>query len=169
MQETVAAFKRSQAPPNASRKKHIEVLQGEFAFISLDHEPNDGVVVSSDCATTCVIVVAHCQGTKQAFVAHFDRQTRSTLSLLCGSLQQMSAPRLYMVGAYESSPDEVPDLLVYILRCLQQDVTVHLDLSLFCCGSLNTSSQRQPIVQGLAYCTATMTPFIPSQSLYTGN
>lgn len=161
-------LQHSPVPEHAAEKKHIPVLQGEFALVSLDCEPQDGVVVSSDQATTCLILVAHCISSQQVLAAHIDKFDTATGDDLQSCMSQMRSPKLYLVGSYEDSKDTGQEVLEGLLSFLHAELDMQTELCLFCCSALNTSQQQQPLAQGLAYCTATRTAFIPIQGMYPG-
>ena len=138
-------------------------------MVQLEREPEEGVVVSSDRATTCVVLVAHCASSQRALVAHLDSIDRHVCDDLRGCFSQLRNPNVFLVGAYTDSNGTGRQLLGELAGFLHDGVALEIHLQLFCCGALNTDAQNQPIAQGLAYCTSTCTPYVPSPgAMYPG-
>jgi hypothetical protein len=173
VQAVATDFQCRLPPGQLKEKKHIAVLQGEIVVTNLENEPATGVVVSSDQATTCVIIAAHCELSQSVLIAHLDSFSRSIADDLQCCLSQMQCPSLYMVGAYNDCKRTGigtghQKLLQPLMEFLHETVMQQIELRLFCCCALNTSPERKPLVQGLAYDTATRTAFIPCPDMHPG-
>ena len=69
--------------------KRIHVLQGECAHVSLPHEGCNQVLLSSDEATTCCVMVLHCPHSNVAFIAHQDECAVNHTQEVQAALQRM--------------------------------------------------------------------------------
>lgn len=135
------------------------VLQGEAAVARLDRAPwCDGLLVGSQDATTCLVVVlaAHQQC---VFAAHLDDAELGSndLQLLASALDAMQQqPRLWLVGGYCDAGGLGPRLAAGLLRLLH-DLAAHVRVELCCVGAANTSADGSPLACSLVVDTRTLT------------
>ena len=87
--------------------KHIYVGQGECAHVDLRNEPEAGLRLSSHAATTCVIIILHCEESHRAFVAHMDSCTDIDLAEVSVALSEMKSvqpPPTHTQHPFPSAP-----------------------------------------------------------------
>jgi hypothetical protein len=161
-------FLQQPVPSGISTKKGISALQDEVALINLNVEPADGVVVYSDKATTCCILLVRCELTARVLIAHISTFCSASADELAVHISHMRAPQLYLVGAFDDRRGMGAALLEDLLMCLHQELPVPIAVRLCCCGALNTTSRRLPVVQGLAFCSSSRTLFCPLDNMFPG-
>lgn len=71
---------------------------------------NQGLVVGSQDATTCVVAIVGCPLTRLVWVAHLDDMQLGSADVqrLADALQQMRQPELYMAGGYSEPAGRGP-------------------------------------------------------------
>eukprot|EP00210_Caulerpa_lentillifera_P002098 g2013.t1 len=149
VQRVIDFMNRRQSTEIEKNRKIVIVKQGELARV--DTKAENGVLLASDEATTCVIAVAHCTKSCLVSIAHFDDRT-TTPESINQWLTGMQEPSVFLMGDYlTGSARRRQSLSAFILWHINgcQDLTMKIELC--CVQGLNTREDRFPKSYDLMY------------------
>jgi len=126
-------------------KKCVVVLQGEIARLQRQWEPRQ-LLVGSEDATTCILVVAECSETGILATAHMDKRV-TTPEAVAQLLHGMNSPQLYLCGGYCDDRGTGHRLVGLLLQYLHADPRP-IEIKLACLGESNTRAGK-PLARDL--------------------
>lgn len=139
-------------PLHSCPTANLCLLQGEAATVDASQLP--GLLIGSQDATTCLVVILWCPLSSQAWAAHVDQCLSSgDMTLLNDSLQRMQQPTLYISGGYCDQKNLGLSLAQNILQQFHS-LSYSIRLQLLCAGSINTAADGSPCVCQLVLDTA---------------
>lgn len=135
-------------PPALAQAEARPVMVKQREEAGARYHEYDEVIIGSEGATTCLIVVAACPRTQVAWAAHYDSYETCASSMLLQAIGSMLEPQLFLVGAYGEPSGRSRSLLHTVLNILHTHPTrIHLRLA--CVDLLNIRDDGAPAAQHL--------------------